>query len=82
VQWINLSPEEATWEDANFIKSAFPDFYTVTIRSWFPEADPRGQGSSSAGGTCQDLEATDDAYMMYWQDYVKEESNAWDDATS
>ncbi|XP_070036461.1 uncharacterized protein [Nicotiana tomentosiformis] len=25
-QWANLLPEEATWEDYNFIKSQFPDF--------------------------------------------------------
>lgn len=26
VQWANLSPEEATWEDYNFLKSQFPEF--------------------------------------------------------
>ncbi|XP_070008862.1 uncharacterized protein LOC142162250 [Nicotiana tabacum] len=26
VQWVNLLPEEATWEDYNFIVSQFPDF--------------------------------------------------------
>jgi hypothetical protein len=54
VQWLNLSPEEATWEDANFIQTTFPEFYAATIRSWFPPKDPRGQGSSSEGGSCQD----------------------------
>lgn len=26
VQWTNLSPEEATWEDYSFLKSQFPNF--------------------------------------------------------
>jgi hypothetical protein len=26
VQWINLPPAAATWEDANFIRRVFPDF--------------------------------------------------------
>ena len=43
VQWLNMSPEEATWEDADFIKSTFPEFFNSTIRSWFPTTDPRGQ---------------------------------------
>jgi ribosomal protein L21E len=33
-QWENLSPEEATWEDADFIKEAFPDFFRATIQAW------------------------------------------------
>lgn len=36
VQWMNLSPEESIWEDADFIKGSFPEFYVETIRSWFP----------------------------------------------
>jgi ribosomal protein L21E len=32
-QWENLSPEEATWEDADFIKEAFPDFFRATIQA-------------------------------------------------
>lgn len=40
IQWEGLSPEDATWEDADFIKSTFPDFYKETIRGWFPEANP------------------------------------------
>lgn len=36
VQWRNLSPEESTWEDADFIKGTFPEFYAETICSWFP----------------------------------------------
>ena len=54
VQWLNMSPDDATWEDADFIKFTFPDFFNTTIRSWFPSKDPRGQGSSSEGGNCQD----------------------------
>jgi len=52
VQWLNMSPEDATWEDTGFIKSTFPDFYAATIRRWFSSTDPRGQGSSSGGGNC------------------------------
>lgn len=40
IQWINLPPEDSTWEDADFIKGTFPDFYTNTIRSWFPTNEP------------------------------------------
>jgi hypothetical protein len=35
VQWANLPPEDATWEDAHFIKATFPSFYNDTIREWF-----------------------------------------------
>jgi hypothetical protein len=38
VEWENLSPTEASWEDANFIKRVFPAFYSKTIQSWFPAA--------------------------------------------
>jgi hypothetical protein len=31
VQWENLSPEEATWEDADFIKESFPAFFKTTV---------------------------------------------------
>lgn len=40
VQWEGLAPEDATWEDADFIKETFPDFYQSTIRGWFPESNP------------------------------------------
>jgi hypothetical protein len=40
-----MSPEEATWEDANFIKTSFPEFFNETIRRWFSSKYPRGQGS-------------------------------------
>jgi hypothetical protein len=33
VQWENLSPEEATWEDADFIKESFPAFFKTTVQS-------------------------------------------------
>uniref|UniRef100_A0ACD5Z5E3 Uncharacterized protein n=1 Tax=Avena sativa TaxID=4498 RepID=A0ACD5Z5E3_AVESA len=35
VQWDNLPPEDATWEDANFMKNSFPTFYNATVRGWF-----------------------------------------------
>jgi hypothetical protein len=38
VEWANLTPEDSSWEDANFIKSVFPAFYTTTTRSWFPNS--------------------------------------------
>jgi hypothetical protein len=34
VQWDNLSPEEATWEDVDFIKESFPAFFKTTVQSW------------------------------------------------
>ncbi|GMI65288.1 hypothetical protein HRI_000198100 [Hibiscus trionum] len=37
IQWSNLAPENATWEDYQVLKAQFPDF------------DPWGQGSSRAG---------------------------------
>ena len=39
IHWANLSPEDATWEDANFIKKIFPAFYSETIKSWFPDTN-------------------------------------------
>ncbi|XP_039053961.1 uncharacterized protein LOC120196156 [Hibiscus syriacus] len=38
IQWSNLSPENATWEDYSALKSQFPDF------------DPWGQGSTAGEG--------------------------------
>jgi hypothetical protein len=32
-QWENLSPEEATWEDTDFIKETFPDFFGASLAS-------------------------------------------------
>lgn len=34
IQWDNLSPDEATWEDADFIKYAFPEFFKMTTQAW------------------------------------------------
>jgi hypothetical protein len=39
VQWQNLSPEDATWEDADIIKHAFPDFFKLTVQSWMHPQD-------------------------------------------
>ena len=36
IQWVNLPPESVSWEDADFIKATCPEFYSNTIRSWFP----------------------------------------------
>ena len=38
VQWSNLAPEDATWEDYSFLVSQFPNF------------DPWGQGSFQGKG--------------------------------
>ncbi|XBH77409.1 hypothetical protein VPH35_103898 [Triticum aestivum] len=37
VEWENLKPEDATWDDANFMKQVFPAFFANTIKSWFPD---------------------------------------------
>jgi hypothetical protein len=34
IQWENLSPEEASWEDADFIRATFPDFFRTTTEAW------------------------------------------------
>jgi hypothetical protein len=34
VQWQNLAPDDATWEDADAIKHAFPDFFKQTVQAW------------------------------------------------
>ncbi|GJN06633.1 hypothetical protein PR202_ga24384 [Eleusine coracana subsp. coracana] len=36
IQWLNLSKEITTWEDADFIKATFPEFYTKTLKEWWP----------------------------------------------
>ena len=43
IQWQNLAPEDASWEDTNFIKKVFPDFYSNTIHNWFPATNTWGQ---------------------------------------
>jgi transposase InsO family protein len=39
VEWVNLPASDASWEDARFIKTIFPDFYTATIKAWFPDTN-------------------------------------------
>lgn len=34
IRWINLPPEDATWEDADFIKYTFLEFFSSTTRAW------------------------------------------------
>ena len=41
MEWENLKPEEATWEDANFMKRVFPDFFSSTIKAWFPRFEKK-----------------------------------------
>jgi hypothetical protein len=53
LQWVNISPDQATWEDKLFIKATFPDFYHKTIREWWPHMDSRGQEFAQEGGSCQ-----------------------------
>jgi transposase InsO family protein len=36
IEWANLTPQDSSWEDANFIKKVFPHFYSRTIKTWFP----------------------------------------------
>jgi hypothetical protein len=40
VQWANMPPDDATWEDASFMKATFPSFYNDTIRRWFSKPLP------------------------------------------
>jgi hypothetical protein len=41
IQWEGLTKDEATWEDADFIKKIFPEFFKLTVAAWFaPEAVP------------------------------------------
>jgi hypothetical protein len=35
VQWAGFTVEEATWEDADFIKKVFPVFFNFTVSKWF-----------------------------------------------
>lgn len=34
VQWENFPPEDAMWEDADFIKHTFPSFFKNTLEGW------------------------------------------------
>lgn len=38
IQWTNLSPKEATWEDADYIKYTFPVFFRATTEGWHTQA--------------------------------------------
>lgn len=38
VQWANLPPDDASWEDADFIKKTFPAFFKSTVQGWFNRA--------------------------------------------
>lgn len=40
VQWANLPPDEASWEDAAFMKKTFPAFFKSTIDKWFNRTPP------------------------------------------
>lgn len=33
IQWVNLPPGDSTWEDTDFMKGMFPEFYAQMIRS-------------------------------------------------
>lgn len=35
VQWQNLPPDAALWEDAYFIKHTFPALLCSTVQAWF-----------------------------------------------
>lgn len=38
-KWASLDQANATWEDADFIKGLFPEFYTAPIRGWCPNSN-------------------------------------------
>jgi hypothetical protein len=50
IQWQNLSPDHATWEDKMFIKATFPDFYRNTIKSWWPDQASSGLEAAQGEG--------------------------------
>lgn len=56
IRWVNLQPEDATWEDTSFIQAQFPDFqiHGMSQTIW-QNFDPWGQGSFSTGGICHAL---------------------------
>ena len=37
IQWENLPPDDASWEDANFIKKTFPAFFKKMVDGWFSQ---------------------------------------------
>lgn len=51
IQWENLPLEDATWEDADFIKYTFPEFFRTTTQEWrVQEQTPWGHAVSQEGG--------------------------------
>lgn len=40
VQWENLPLDDASWEDADFIKSTFSAFFKQTVQAWFSKQPP------------------------------------------
>jgi hypothetical protein len=53
VQWQNLTPDQATWEDKLFIKATFPSFYHKILQEWWPSNSSCGQEQAQGGGSCQ-----------------------------
>jgi hypothetical protein len=51
IQWPNLTPDQATWEDKLFIKGTFPEFHAKTIKEWWPSTTSCGQEVSQVGGS-------------------------------
>lgn len=45
IQWVNLSPEEAAWEDADFIKYTFPKFFKTATQAWRADQERREASS-------------------------------------
>lgn len=40
VQWENLPPDDASWEDADFMKKTFPALFKKTVQTWFNRPTP------------------------------------------
>jgi hypothetical protein len=54
IQWANLTPDQATWEDKLSIKATFPSFYHKTLQEWWPPTPSCGQEVSQGEGSCED----------------------------
>jgi len=70
IRWLNLPEDKATWEDASFIQATFPTFYWDTLKAWFPDRYPRGQGHSQREGLSDSLIASLTASLkkaLYWR---------------
>jgi cell division protein FtsL len=37
IEWENLTREDSSWEDANFVKQLFPKLFANTLKKWFPD---------------------------------------------